>query len=189
MKLVQVLALSAGLLTAIYIFPASLLRPVGGSFSDRFGARRVIYWTFGAVMIITGILMMPNGHIVIDHADGTQSSHLAYSLGIVPFTALLFLLGCAMGIGKAAVYKHIPEYFPGNVGSVGGLVGMLGGLGGFFLPPLFAYTKAWSGFPTSTFFVLFLLAGISALWMHWTVLHMLNKQSPQLARDLEPRPA
>ena len=66
---------------------------------------------------------------------------------------------------------------------------MLGGLGGFFLPPLFAYTKAWSGFPTSTFFVLFLLAGISALWMHWTVLHMLNKQSPQLARDLEPRPA
>jgi NNP family nitrate/nitrite transporter-like MFS transporter len=185
----KVSLVTAGLLTAIYIFPASLLRPVGGSFSDRFGARRVIYWTFGAVMIITGILMMPNGHIVIDHADGTQSSHLAYSLGIVPFTALLFLLGCAMGIGKAAVYKHIPEYFPGNVGSVGGLVGMLGGLGGFFLPPLFAYTKAWSGFPTSTFFVLFLLAGISALWMHWTVLHMLNKQSPQLARDLEPRPA
>lgn len=180
---------SAAYLTATYIFPASLLRPLGGSLSDRFGARRVMYWTFGAMIVISGILMMPNGHIVIDHADGTQSSHLAYSLGIVPFTALLFLLGCAMGIGKAAVYKHIPEYFPGNVGSVGGLVGMLGGLGGFFLPPLFAYTKAWSGFPTSTFFVLFLLAGISALWMHWTVLHMLNKQSPQLARDLEPRPA
>jgi NNP family nitrate/nitrite transporter-like MFS transporter len=62
-----------------------------------------------------------------------------------------------MGIGKAAVYKHIPEYFPDNVGSVGGLVGMLGGLGGFFLPPLFAYTKAVVGFPSSTFFVLFLL--------------------------------
>ncbi len=62
-----------------------------------------------------------------------------------------------MGVGKAAVYKHIPEYFPDNVGSVGGLVGMLGGLGGFVLPPMFAYTKAWSGFPSSTFFVLFVL--------------------------------
>ena len=42
-----------------------------------------------------------------------------------------------MGIGKAAVYKHIPEYFPHDVGAVGGLVGMLGALGGFLLPPLF----------------------------------------------------
>ena len=85
----------------------------------------------------------------------------------MPFTILVFLLGCAMGIGKAAVFKHIPEYFPDNVGAVGGLVGMLGGLGGFFLPPLFAYTKAWSGFPSSTFFVLFLLdrglRGVDAL--------------------------
>src|SRR5690606_10850276 len=31
---------TAALLTATYIFPASLLRPVGGMVSDRFGARR-----------------------------------------------------------------------------------------------------------------------------------------------------
>ena len=49
-------------------------------------------------------------------------------------------MGCAMGIGKAAVFKHIPEYFPHDVGAVGGLVGTLGALGGFFLPLLFAYT-------------------------------------------------
>lgn len=176
---------SAGLLTALYIFPASLLRPFGGWISDRFGARRVMYWTFAAMLLTTGILMMPNGHIVIAHADGTTSEHLAYSLALGPFVLLLFLLGCAMGVGKAAVYKHIPEYFPANVGSVGGLVGMLGGLGGFFLPPLFAYTKAWSGFPTSTFFVLFLLTAICALWMHWTVVHMLHHESPDLARRLE----
>ena len=71
-----------------------------------------------------------------------------------------------MGVGKAAVYKHIPEYFPDNVGSVGGLVGMFGGLGGFVLPLLFAYTKVWSGFPTSTFFVLFLLTTACFVWMH-----------------------
>jgi len=176
---------TAALLTAIYIFPASLLRPVGGTFSDRFGARRVMYWTFGAMLAITAILMMPNGHIVIQHADGTQSNHLAYAIGLVPFTVLVFLLGCAMGIGKAAVFKHIPEYFPDNVGAVGGLVGMLGGLGGFFLPPLFAYTKAWSGFPSSTFFVLFCLTVICSLWMHWTVVRMLHEQSPELARHVE----
>jgi NNP family nitrate/nitrite transporter-like MFS transporter len=176
---------TAALLTATYIFPASLLRPYGGHLSDRFGARRVMYWTFGAMLLVTGILMMPNGHIVISHPDGSQSEHLAYSIGLAPFAVLVFLLGCAMGVGKAAVFKHIPEYFPDNVGAVGGLVGMLGGLGGFFLPPLFAYTKAWSGFPSSTFFVLFVLTLACAAWMHWTVVHMLHTQSPELAGRLE----
>lgn len=176
---------TAALLTATYIFPASLLRPYGGHLSDRFGARRVMYSTFGAMLVVTGILMMPNGHIVISHPDGTQSEHLAYSIGLVPFAVLVFLLGCAMGVGKAAVFKHIPEYFPDNVGAVGGLVGMLGGLGGFFLPPLFAYTKAWSGFPSSTFFVLFVLTLVCAVWMHWTVVHMLHTESPELAHRLE----
>jgi NNP family nitrate/nitrite transporter-like MFS transporter len=176
---------TAALLTATYIFPASLLRPYGGHLSDRFGARRVMYWTFGAMLVVTGVLMMPNGHIVISHPDGTQSEHLAYSIGLVPFAVLVFLLGCAMGVGKAAVFKHIPEYFPDNVGAVGGLVGMLGGLGGFFLPPLFAYTKAWSGFPSSTFFVLFVLTLVCAVWMHWTVVHMLHTESPELAHRLE----
>ncbi len=176
---------TAGLLTALYIFPASLLRPVGGWFSDRWGARRVMYWTLGVMLLVSGVLMMPNGFIVIVGADGSQSEHLPYTMAIVPFTILLFLLGSAMGVGKAAVYKHIPEYFPDNVGSVGGLVGMLGGLGGFFLPPLFAYTKEWSGFPTSTFFVIFVLTALCALWMHWTVVHMLHHESPELARHLE----
>ncbi|KAB7743857.1 MFS transporter [Nostocoides sp. F2B08] len=176
---------TAALLTALFIFPASLLRPVGGIFSDRFGARRVMYWTFAVMLVTTGILMMPNGFITVVQPDGSTSEHLAYTMGVVPFTMLLFVLGCAMGVGKAAVFKHIPEYFPDNVGSVGGLVGMLGGLGGFFLPPLFAYTKVWTAFPTSTFFVLFVLTALCAAWMHWTVVHMLHRQSPELARDLE----
>ena len=172
---------SAALLTATFIFPASLLRPVGGWVSDRIGARKVMYATFSLMLLTTGILMMPNGHIVILHADGSQTSHLGYTLGLPWFVMLVFLLGCAMGIGKAAVYKHIPEYFPDNVGSVGGLVGMLGGLGGFVLPPLFAYTKLWTGFPTSTFFTLFVLTLIAAVWMHVTIVRMLHAQSPDLA--------
>jgi NNP family nitrate/nitrite transporter-like MFS transporter len=176
---------TAAWLTATYIFPASLLRPFGGHLSDRVGARRVMYWSLGTMLATTAILMMPNGHIVIAHPDGSQSEHLAYSMGLVPFALLVFLMGCSMGVGKAAVYKHIPEYFPDNVGAVGGLVGMLGGLGGFFLPPLFAYTKAWSGFPSSTFFVLFVLTAVCTVWMHRTVVHMLHTESPDLARHIE----
>ncbi len=172
---------TAALLTATFIFPASLLRPLGGWISDRIGARKVMYATFAMMLLTTGILMMPNGHIVIVHPDGSQTQHLGYEIGVVGFAILVFLLGCAMGVGKAAVYKHIPEYFPDNVGSVGGLVGMLGGLGGFILPPLFAYTKLWSGFPSSTFFVLFVLTVICAVWMHLTIVRMLHQQAPDLA--------
>ncbi|MBK8458940.1 MAG: MFS transporter [Micropruina sp.] len=176
---------TAALLTATFIFPASLLRPLGGWFSDQWGARRVMYVTFAIMTLTSGVLMMPNGHIVIVHPDGSQTQHLAYQLSLIPFAILVFLLGCAMGIGKAAVFKHIPEYFPDNVGSVGGLVGMLGGLGGFVLPPLFAYTKLWSGFPSSTFFVLFVLTVICTAWMHTTIVRMLQERSPALGDHFE----
>lgn len=183
---------TAALLTATFIFPASLLRPVGGWVSDRLGARRVMYWTFAVMLGATFVLMMPNGFITVEVTEafdpaGTNDV-LPYSIGLWPFAAVVFVLGCSMGIGKAAVYKHIPEYFPGDVGSVGGLVGMLGGLGGFFLPPLFAYATVWTGLPSATFFVLFLLTGVCAVWMHWTVLQMLHDQSPELARHLESPP-
>jgi NNP family nitrate/nitrite transporter-like MFS transporter len=90
-----------------------------------------------------------------------------------------------MGIGKAAVYKHIPEYFPHDVGAVGGLVGMLGALGGFFLPPLFVAARDWTGLPQATFMVLFILTLIAALWMHLTVVRMLHNASPELRDRFE----
>ncbi len=124
----------AALLTALFIFPASLLRPVGGWVSDKVGARRVMYATFGTMLVTTGILMMPYGYIVINKADGGTNEILPWQVGPLLFTVLVFITGCAMGIGKAAVYKHIPEYFPHDVGAVGGLVGSIGALAGSSCP-------------------------------------------------------
>lgn len=185
----DVILWKAALLTTLFIFPASLLRPMGGYLSDRFGARKVMYWTFGAMLVTSGILMMPQGHIVIKVAT-TKSENglleiLPWSPNLFFFTLVTVLLGCAMGIGKAAVYKHIPEYFPMRVGSVGGLVGSLGALGGFFLLPIFGYAQQLTGIRSSPFAVLFLLTLVSLVWMHLIVLQILQKNSPNLLHLFE----
>ena len=179
----------AALLTALFIFPASLLRPVGGWLSDKVGARRILYWTFGLMLLSTGILMMPSGYITVEvlpaKAAGGTAEILPWGLGIVPFTFFVFLLGCSMGVGKAAVYKYIPDYFPNDVGAVGGLVGTMGALGGFFLLPIFGYAVQLTGIPTALFAVLFVLTVVCLLWMHFTVVRMLHRNAPELTNEFE----
>ena len=63
-----------------------------------------------------------------------------------------------MSLGKAAVFKHIPVYYPKDVGAVGGLVGMIGGLGGFVLPIAFGVLNDLTGIWTSCFMLLFAIA-------------------------------
>ena len=175
---------NAALLTALFIFPASLLRPLGGYLSDKIGARRLMYGTFVTMLIALLFLAAPFGYIVLNTPDGPREV-LPYSLGVMPFTALLFIVGCSMGIGKAAVFKHIPEYFPNDVGAVGGLVGTLGALGGFLLPPLFVSVRGWTGLPQSTFIVLFLLTLVATLWMHVVIVKMLHQASPTLKHKID----
>jgi len=174
----------AALLTALFIFPASLLRPFGGFLSDKIGARRLLYGAFGTMLCALLLLAAPFGHIILQTQQGLKKV-LPYSLGVTPFTVLLFIVGCSMGIGKAAVFKHIPEYFPKDVGAVGGLVGTLGALGGFFLPPLFVSVRGWTGLPQSTFIVLFLLTLGTSIWMHVAILRMLNRATPELKDQIE----
>ena len=174
----------AALLTALFIFPASLLRPLGGYLSDKIGARKLMYGTFSTMIFALLLLAAPFGYIVLETPDGPKNV-LPYSLGVGQFTALLFVVGCAMGIGKAAVFKHIPEYFPHDVGAVGGLVGTLGALGGFLLPPLFVLVREKTGLPQSTFIVLFLLTLTASACMHIVIMRLLSKESPHLENRID----
>jgi NNP family nitrate/nitrite transporter-like MFS transporter len=74
-----------------------------------------------------------------------------------------------MGIGKASVYKYVPEYYPKDVGLVGGLVGTLGALGGFFLPLGFGYMEALTGRPEACFWIMLALIASSFGWLHLVV--------------------
>ena len=85
------------------------------------------------------------------------------------FRSAIFVLGFFMSLGKAAVYKHIPVYYPQHVGAVGGVVGLVGGLGGFVLPIAFGVMNDLTGVWTSCFMLLFLIAAGSLAWMHLAI--------------------
>jgi NNP family nitrate/nitrite transporter-like MFS transporter len=101
------------------------------------------------------------------------------------FTLLVFIVGILMGIGKAAVYKHIPEYFPQDVGTVGGMVGVIGGLGGFVGPILFGYLLKWTGIWTTSWMFLFVLSLVCLVWMHAVVRRMLNVRATEVAGQMD----
>ena len=159
MNTYQVSLHTAALFTASFIFPASLLRPFGGYLSDKFGPRGVTYAVFAVMCAALLVLAIPYG----------QYGAIDWHPSAFAFAALMFVVGCGMGIGKASVYKYIPNYFPQDVGAVGGLVGMLGALGGFFLPPLFGALGRWTGAPQMAFLALFSLTAASLIWLHVSV--------------------
>ena len=161
---------TAGMIGAAYSVPASLFRVYGGVLSDKYGARRIMYWMFGISVLITFILSYPPTIYTIQGIKGPIVFHM--TTGVVTFTALIFVLGFFMSLGKAAVYKHIPVYYPKNVGAVGGLVGMIGGLGGFILPIAFGVLNDLTGIWTSCFMLLFLVAAGSLVWMHLAIRRM-----------------
>lgn len=143
---------TAALLTAAFIFPASLLRPLGGYLSDKFGGRVVTYFVFVSMTLISLVLCLP-----------------ASMLPLPVFFVATLLLGVGMGVGKASVYKYVPEYYPKDVGLVGGLVGTLGALGGFLLPLGFGYSEELLRRPEVCFYLMTAVTIASLAWLHVTV--------------------
>ena len=241
----------AGLLTSVFSFPSGVIRALGGWMSDRWGARRVMYWVLGSSMAISLLLVVPKMEVispgrgvmaaskgtvdlvrdslirvggrdyplvmrnrdfeladsremVLPTKDGWQQpvvkegdavakkqllakgvTRIYFQANIWVFTALVILIGIIWGIGKAAVYKHIPEYFPKEVGVVGGMVGVIGGLGGFFCPILFGYLLDSTGLWTSSWMLMLVISIVSLWWMNLVVNRMLRAKTPELKGRLE----
>jgi MFS transporter, NNP family, nitrate/nitrite transporter len=155
-------AATIGLLVSlVYIFPASLLRPLGGYLSDKFGAKPMMMMCFGVLLVSCAPLMF----------NGIPQAVYWVSLGV---------LGVAMGVGKAVVYKLIPQSFPNDVGAVGGMVGLLGALGGILLP------LGWAVLPGNAFTTFFGLIVLSTLWFFGdTLLGKMAVKSTEKAPELE----
>ncbi|HEY7646050.1 MAG TPA: nitrate/nitrite transporter, partial [Hyphomicrobiales bacterium] len=167
---------TAGMIAAAYSIPASVFRAYGGHLADRHGARTIMYWTLGVSAIVTFMLSYPSTDYTIHGIRGPIT--FSTSMGLVPFIIAIFVLGFFMSLGKAAVYKHIPVYYPEHVGAVGGLVGMIGGLGGFVLPIAFGAMLDLTGIWTSCFMLMFALVSVAMLWMHVSIRAMERRALP-----------
>lgn len=245
---------TAGLMAAIFSLPSGVIRALGGYMSDRWGARRVMYWVLASCLICCSLLVAPRMEIespgkgimakrggvvtsvaedsivvgetryplrsadgkalseeqkhsgvlvwptfamwqepVVDPGDAVVKKELLargvtrvyFQANVWIFTGLVFIVGIMMGIGKAAVYKHIPDYFPREVGVVGGIVGVLGGLGGFICPIIFGYLLERTGIWTTCWLFFAVLSGICLWWMHRVVQRMLHEAAPELIGHIE----
>ena len=169
---------SAGLVVTAFSLAGSVFRAFGGWLSDKYGARSVMYASLIAAVIVTFIVSYPQTDYVVHGIKG--DIRFTLGIGFVPFVALTVALGFFMSLGSAAVYKHIPVYYPDNVGSVGGLVGMIGALGGFVLPIAFGSMNDLLNVWTSCFMLLFALVATALVWMHIAIRIMERRKIPEL---------
>lgn len=169
---------TAGLVVTAFSLAGSAFRALGGWLSDKFGARTIMYLSLIAAVITTFLISYPE----TDYAVHGIKGDIRFTLGIgfLPFVVLTVILGFFMSLGSAAVYKHIPVYYPDNVGSVGGLVGMIGALGGFVLPIAFGFMNDLLNVWTSCFMLLFALVATALVWMHVSIRIMEHRKIPEL---------
>ncbi|MCO6564511.1 MAG: NarK/NasA family nitrate transporter [Apibacter sp.] len=238
----------AGMFASYFSLPSGVVRAFGGYLSDKFGARKVMYWVLGSSVVLSFLLMFPKmdiytdgqgisankkgivtkvttNSINVDHKEYVikekesrtdkkkdifptkeswqeivvkENQHvnkkdlLAKGITKISFDAnmwvylvLVICIGISWGIGKAAVYKHIPEYFPNEVGVVGGMVGLIGGLGGFIGPIIFGYFLNYTGLWTSSWILIFIISLTCLICMHRVILKMTREKMPEIYNDIE----
>jgi NNP family nitrate/nitrite transporter-like MFS transporter len=169
---------TAGVLAAAFSLPAAAFRIFGGWLSDRIGARRVMYASFTVAVMGTFLLSYPATSYIVDGIKGPIAFRIATGLPV--FMGVLIITAFFMSLGMAATFKHIPAYYPHDIGAVGGLVGMIGGLGGFVLPIAFGVMNDVTHVWTSCFMLLFVLVATALIWMHLAIGRMERALAPQL---------
>ena len=131
------------------------------------------------------VLVKPGDKVVKKQLLAQGTTRIYFQANMWIFIGLVMLIGMAWGIGTAAVFKHIPEYFPTQIGLVGGMVGLIGGLGGFVGPILFGYLLTGTGLWTSSWMFVWVLSMICIIWMHLVITNMMARRSPDLKDKFE----
>lgn len=103
-------------------------------------------------------------------------THIYFQANVAIFSGLLLLVGFMMGLGMGAVFKYIPDYFPGEVGVVGGIVGVIGGVGGFICPILFGSLLQRTGLWTTCWMFFGALALVCLAWLHSVVRRIMTRE-------------
>ena len=173
---------TASFLTLLFTLPSGLIRALGGWFSDKYGGRTINWWVFWICLLCLFFLSYPPTTMIIHGIEKDIS--VGIELTVVPFTVLVFIVGIAMGFGKASVYKVIHDYYPSQMGSVGGMVGVLGGLGGFTLPIMFGAAADYTDVRSSCFMLLYAVLAACMILMHYAIKAEKLKQKRRAAQEI-----
>ncbi|GHC27835.1 MFS transporter [Aidingimonas halophila] len=168
----------AALIATIFVLPSGVIRAFGGWLSDRFGAHTVTWGCMWASLIALFIMSYPETHYRVAAAGGEGVVEFGFGIPVWLFTAALFVVGLAWGIGKASVFKYLSNEYDENLGLVSGIVGLAGGVGGFLLPIMFGALVDLTGVATTVWMLCFGVTLVSIIWMWWT-----ERRSPILTRD------
>ncbi len=137
-------ATDASFRMAGFVIVAVIMRPLGGTLSDRVGASRTLLISYIAVAL--------------------AALTLTFQPALMPMGTIAFIVMAAgLGLGSGAVFALVSQTSdPSVVGSVTGFVGAAGGLGGFVPPLVMAAIHSVSG-SYSLGIALLLLATLGAV--------------------------
>ncbi len=167
---------SALAFTLFFVTTSSLVRGLGGWLSARYGGRNVSWSVFWICLVCLFFLSYPPTELTISGIE--HQVNLRIEVGIWLFTALIFVIGIAQGLGRASVYSLLYQYYPKQFGQASGLVSAAGAVGGFTLPVLFGISQDLVGIYSACFMVLY---GVLACCM---MLMFLANRKEQFQREL-----
>ena len=144
---------NASLMTLIFTLSGAVSWISGGWFADQFGARQVNWVVFWVCLVCLFFLSYPPTSMTIYGTRGELS--LVIDTPMWLFSSLIFVMGIAMGFGKAGVMCVVYDYYPERMGVVAGWVGMVGALGGFVLLVLFGILADFIGVRSACFMLLY----------------------------------
>ncbi|MCT6701199.1 MFS transporter [Rheinheimera sp. 4Y26] len=176
MQAYQLSAADAMAFTLFFVTTSSMVRALGGWLADRYGGRAVNWSVFWICLICLFILSYPPTSLVIHGIK--KEVVLEININLWLFTALIFVIGIAQGLGRASVFRTIYDYYPNQLGAAGGMVAAIGALGGCTLPLLFGLSQDLLGIHTACFMLLY---GVLAFCM---ILMFFANQREQYQREL-----